>query len=108
MRVTVFDRTSLSAYTFHMNAKLRAIEVDVATADVLAARAAERGMTVGKLVAELVALVETLPSSDHHEIDDLEQQWAAIEAGEPTVPHDQVVRWLETWGTPAFRPWRER
>jgi hypothetical protein len=30
------------------------------------------------------------------------------EAGQPTVPHAEVVRWLETWGTPAFKPWHER
>jgi predicted transcriptional regulator len=42
------------------------------------------------------------------ELAELDQRWAAIEAGEATVPHDEVVRWLKTWGTPAFRPWRDR
>ena len=32
----------------------------------------------------------------------------AIKAGEPTVPHEEVVRWLDTWGTPAYRPWADR
>jgi predicted transcriptional regulator len=45
---------------------------------------------------------------DLDELAELERRWAAIEAGEATVPHDEVVRWLETWGTPAFRPWRDR
>lgn len=45
---------------------------------------------------------------DRDEIAELDRRWAAIEAGEPTVPHDEVVRWLETWGTPAFRPWGAR
>jgi predicted transcriptional regulator len=91
-----------------MNVKLRTIEVDAATADALTVRAAERGMSVGELVAELVTFADTQPAADGHEIADLDRQWAAIEAGEPTVPHDQVVRWLETWGTRAFKPWRER
>jgi predicted transcriptional regulator len=43
--------------------------------------------------------------ANNHEIAELDRQWAAIESGEPTVPHDQVVRWLETWGTSAFKPW---
>ncbi len=43
---------------------------------------------------------------DPDELAELDRRWAAIEAGEATVPHDEVVRWLETWGTPAFRPWR--
>jgi hypothetical protein len=40
---------------------------------------------------------------------ELETQWAAIESGAiPTVPHEKVARWLETWGTPAFKPWRDQ
>jgi hypothetical protein len=39
-------------------------------------------------------------------LDELDRQWAAIKAGEPTVAHDDVVRWLDTWGTPGFRPWQ--
>jgi hypothetical protein len=37
------------------------------------------------------------------EINELDRQWAAIKAGEPTVAHDDVVRWLDTWGTPGYR-----
>jgi hypothetical protein len=40
------------------------------------------------------------------ELADLDRQWTAIKAGEHAIPHDQVVRWLETWGTPAFLPWK--
>jgi predicted transcriptional regulator len=40
------------------------------------------------------------------EINELDRQWAAIKAGEPTVAHDDVVRWLDTWGTPGFRPYK--
>jgi predicted transcriptional regulator len=45
---------------------------------------------------------------DLDELAELERRWAAIEAGEATIPHDELVRWLETWGTPAFRPSRDR
>jgi hypothetical protein len=38
------------------------------------------------------------------EINELDRQWAAIKAGEPTLAHDDVVRWLDTWGTPGFQP----
>jgi predicted transcriptional regulator len=40
------------------------------------------------------------------DIAELDRQWAEIEAGAPTVPHEKVARWLETWGTKDFRPWR--
>jgi predicted transcriptional regulator len=90
-----------------MTSKTYTIEVDEATADALKTRAAERGVSVAQLLADVA--VESGPVTvDADEIAELDRRWAAIEAGETTVPHDEVVRWLETWGTPAFRPWRER
>ena len=88
-----------------MNAKTGTIEVDQETAETLKARAAERGLTVPELVAEMTALQAGPVELSPEEMADLDRQWAAIEAGEPTVPHDEVVRWLQTWGTPAFKPW---
>ena len=99
-----------------MNANVRTIEVDAATAEVLEARAAERGVAVAELVADLAALDaqawpedrEAMHAAGEGELTELDRRWAAVQAGEPTVPHEEVVRWLETWGTPAFRPWAER
>lgn len=91
-----------------MNIKVRTIEVDSTTADALEARAAERGVTVSELLAELVLFVDTQAPAGGDEIAEMDRQWAAIEAGQPTVPHEEVVRWLETWGTPAFKPWHKR
>jgi predicted transcriptional regulator len=82
----------------------RTIEIDAATADELEARAAKRGVSVGEVVAELVALDgASIPAED---IAELDRQWAEIEAGAPTVPHEKVARWLETWGRAAFKPWQ--
>jgi predicted transcriptional regulator len=91
-----------------MNIKARTIEVDPATAEVLEARAGERGISIGDLVAELVAMADAQTPADDEETAELDRRWAAIEAGEATVPHSEVARWLETWGTPAFKPWRNR
>jgi len=91
-----------------VNIKVRTIEVDSTTADALEARAAERGVTVSELLAELVLFVDTQAPAGGDEIAEMDRQWAAIEAGQPTVPHEEVVRWLETWGTPAFKPWHKR
>ena len=91
-----------------MNVKLRKIEVDAETAKVLEARAAERGLSVSELLTEMTALQERPAALSSAEIAELDRQWAAVKAGEPTVPHDEVVRWLQTWGTPAFRPWQNR
>jgi predicted transcriptional regulator len=85
---------------------MKTIEIDERTAEVLEAQAVARGMSVGQVVAELVASVSIAP--DRRELAELDRRWTAIEAGEPTVPHEDGVRWLETWGTPAFKPWHER
>jgi len=82
------------------------IEVDERTADVLQARAAELGVTVSELVAELATIDSDPVVVESDEIAELDRRWKKIEAGTPTVPNERVVRWLRTWGTPGFRPWR--
>jgi predicted transcriptional regulator len=82
------------------------IEVDAATADTLKARAAERGVSVARLVAELVSHQSAPLAVDSEEIAELDRCWAKVEVGGTTVSHDEVVRWLDTWGTPAYRPWQ--
>jgi len=84
------------------------IEVDERTADVLQARAAELGVTVSELIAELATLDSEPIAVESEEIAELDRRWNKIEAGQPTVPHERVVRWLRTWGTPRFRPWQDR
>jgi len=91
-----------------MNVKLRKIEVDDATATALEARAAAVGVSVPELIAQLVSLTGGSARVSPGELDELDRQWAAIKAGEPTVAHVDVVRWLDTWGTPGFRPWQGR
>lgn len=86
-----------------MAAKLQKIEVDEATAAALEMRAARRGVSVAQLVAEILPL-----SADDEEIAELDRRWEAIKNGQPTVPHEEVERWLRTWGTPDFRAWNER
>jgi predicted transcriptional regulator len=91
-----------------MASKTRTIEVDEATADALQSRAQQRGVSVSMLLSELVNLDAAPLVIDAEEIAELDRRWAAIKDGEPTIPHDEVVRWLETWGTPAFKPWQGR
>jgi hypothetical protein len=43
--------------------------------------------------------------ADADGVAELDRQWAEIEAGASTVPHEKVARWLQTWGTPDFKPW---
>lgn len=80
------------------------IEVDARTANVLQARADERGMSV----SELAALDGDPALVAPEDVAELDRRWKKIEEGEATVPHHQVVRWLRSWGTPGFRPWHDQ
>ena len=86
----------------------RTIEIDAVTADELEARAAMRDVSVGQMVAELVARDDVSVPTDADDIAELDRQWADLEAGPPTIPHEKVARWLETWGTPGFKPWHSQ
>lgn len=91
-----------------MTGKTHAIELDEATVAALKKRADERGLTVPDLVAEYLDGDCAPANLDPGQIAELDRRWAAIEAGQPTVPNDKIVRWLETWGTPAFKQWRDQ
>jgi hypothetical protein len=86
--------------------KTQTIEVDASTAEALRARSAELGISVAELLAELAAAesgvsVDAVPG----ELAELERRARrADEVG--TVDNNKVVRWLETWGTSRFEPWR--
>ena len=86
-----------------MTAKTESIEIDSATASALKTRAAERGVSVSQLVAELVPL-----AIDNEAIAELDRRWSAVKKGRATVPHAEVERWLRTWGTPEYRSWSEK
>jgi len=88
--------------------KRQTIEVDAATAATLKTRAAERGVSVSELVADLLAIDGEPIPVDADRIAELDRRWASVESGRATIPHDEVVRWLRTWGTPTFQRWHER
>jgi len=89
-----------------MNATV-SIEVDTHTAEVLETRAAELGMTVSQLIAELAGLDGAARQADADEVAELDRRSARAAEGS-RVSHDRVVQWLRTWGTPGFRSWPGR
>ena len=91
-----------------MAMKTQTIEIDDRTATALEKRAAERGVTVPELVAELATLAISPVEVDADDVAELDRRWQAFEAQDSVVSNDQVVRWLQTWGTPGFRSWRGR
>jgi predicted transcriptional regulator len=91
-----------------MMGKTQTIELDEATATALKERAEARGMTVPDLLAEFAQEDGEPVDIGTDQIAELDRRWAAVEAGRTPVSNDKVVRWLNTWGTPAFKPWRDR
>jgi predicted transcriptional regulator len=90
-----------------MNRQTDTIEVDKATADKLKERAAELSMTVDEFLAAIASETGVV-RVDPGEIAELDRRWAKVEAGARAVRNEEVVRWLETWGTPEFKPWHEQ
>ena len=62
-------------------------------------------MTVPKLVAELATLDNEPIVVESAEIAELDRRWKKTEGGQAVVPHEHVVRWLCTCGSPRFRAW---
>ena len=88
--------------------KTQIIEVDDGAAKALKQRAEERGVTVPQLVAELVTPEVGSVDADAAGIAERDRCWNAFEAKGSIVSNDDVVRWLQAWGTPGFRSWRKR
>jgi hypothetical protein len=99
-----------------MNVKVRTIEVDAETADVLEARAAARGMTLSELLADLAGGSEVLspalqalstagagPWSPEILAKDA-RRLADFERTREGVPWSEVKTWMQSWGTPNELP----
>jgi len=96
-----------------MNVKLRKIEVDAETADLLEARAAARGISVPELLADIACNEEVLPPDlaemrakgegpwSPQVLEEDARRLAEFERTRMRVPWDEVKVWMESWGTPS-------
>lgn len=99
-----------------MNVKVRNIEVDAETADLLEARAAALGISVPALVAELAGNEPVLPPGlaqmrskgkgpwSPESLAEDERRLAEFERTRMGVPWDEVKAWLDSWGSPNVLP----
>jgi hypothetical protein len=94
-----------------MGVKVRKIEIDARTADVLEARAAARGLSVSELLSDLVNAEEVLPPHLEAMRDAGEGPWAPEILAEDArrlaefqrtregVPWEDIKAWMKSWGT---------
>ena len=99
-----------------MDLKLRKIEVDAKTADLLEARAAARGMSVAELLADIACNAEVLPADlaamraksegpwSPESLEEDARRLAEFERTRMGVPWDEVKAWMQSWGTPKQLP----
>jgi hypothetical protein len=102
-------------YAVPMNVKVRTIEVDMQTAELLEARAVARGMTVSELLADIACNEDVLPADLAEMRAKGEGPWSAgaleedarhlaeFERTRMGVPWDEVKTWMDSWGTPKPR-----
>jgi predicted transcriptional regulator len=82
---------------------MKTIEIDDQTATALKQRAEERGLSVPELIAELATLEVDPVEADEETVAELDRRWQAFGAQSSVTSNDDVVKWLQTWGTPAYR-----
>jgi len=99
-----------------MNVKLRKIEVDTKTADLLEARAAALGISVSTLLAELAGNESILPPDladmrakrqgpwSPQSLEEDARRLAEFERTRMGVPWGEVKAWMESWGKPNELP----
>ena len=99
-----------------MNVKLRSIEIEAETADLLEARAKARGMSVAEFLADIACNEEALPADLARMRVDGEGPWspealaddsrrlAEFERTRTGVPWRDIRAWMESWGTPNELP----
>ena len=99
-----------------MTMKVRKIEVDARTADLLEARAAARGVSVSELLADLACNEQVLPADlaemrtrgqgpwSPEALAEDARRLAEFERTREGVPWDEIKAWMESWGTPNELP----
>jgi hypothetical protein len=99
-----------------MTVKVRKIEVDERTAELLEARASALGVSVATLLAELAGNEPILPPDlaqmraagqgpwSPEFLEEDKRRLAEFERTRMGVPWDEVKTWLDSWGTPNRLP----
>jgi hypothetical protein len=87
-----------------METRVRKIEVDEQTAELLEARAAARGVSVTQVVADAVELLDSITGPDGLDIEEDRRRLRQFGRTREAIPLDEVVAWTESWGAPNELP----
>ena len=82
-----------------MNMVRRTLEIDTDTDDRLREMAAERGQDVAAVLAEAVALLDSVVDIAGPDVDEDRRRLDAFERTRLAVPLDDVKAWVASWGS---------
>jgi predicted transcriptional regulator len=87
-----------------MNIVRRTIELDSDTDARLHVLAAERGQSVTAVLAEAVALLDSVVDIEGPEVEEDIRRLREFERSREAIPLDEVKAWVESWGTARELP----
>lgn len=87
-----------------MNLIRRTLDIDPATDARLRELAAERGQDEAAVLAEAVALLDSVVDIAGPDVAEDRRRLDAFNRTRQAVPLDEVKAWIESWGTERERP----
>lgn len=87
-----------------MNIVRRTIAIDAATDERLRAMAAERGQDEAAVLAEAVALLDSVVDIGEPDIEEDRRRLDAFRQSGQAIPLHEVKAWVESWGTDRELP----
>jgi predicted transcriptional regulator len=82
-----------------MNIIRRTLDIDTATDERLRELAAERGQDVSAVLAEAVALLDSVVDIGNPDIEEDRRRLREFERTRTGIPLHEVKAWVESWGT---------
>jgi predicted transcriptional regulator len=93
------DKSALRHYPSPMNIIRRTLDIDADTDARLREMADERGQDVAAVLAEAVALLDSVVDIAGPDIGEDRRRLDAFEKTRAAVPLDDVKTWVESWGS---------
>jgi predicted transcriptional regulator len=104
MARAVLDKHHARHYVFTMSLVRRTLDIDAGTDARLAEIAAERGQDVASVLADAVALLDSVIDLAGPDLAEDRRRLDAFRSSGEAVPLDDVKAWVASWGSADERP----
>ena len=102
--VGTLDNFASRTYPAHMNMVRRTLDIDTSTDARLRELAAERGQDVSAVLAEAVALLDSVIDIGNPDIAEDRRRLDEFNRTREGIPLHEVKAWVESWGTEEELP----